>query len=210
MNIHRFEALPIPLHELLTGIGNGRIQLPDFQRGWVWDDYNVRSLIASISQAFPIGAVMTLGTGNPHIRFKTRLIEGVNSEYVQNEPQELILDGQQRLTALFQSLSAEDLCTLDAESKRHYYLDMNGCLGDNVDREDAIRSCGKYLQLQTYDGKNIDLRQTENPLLIDTAKEYANDIFPAYKTSAPDDWMVGYFNHWNFNPEKINFFNGLC
>ena len=51
------------LSNILTDIENGRIQLPDFQRDWIWDDYRIRSLLASVSQAFPIGAVLTLAVG---------------------------------------------------------------------------------------------------------------------------------------------------
>ncbi|MFO7760139.1 MAG: DUF262 domain-containing protein [Desulfobia sp.] len=51
------------LSGLLEDTRSGKLQLPDFQRGWVWDDYGIRSLIASISQAFPVGAIMTLQAG---------------------------------------------------------------------------------------------------------------------------------------------------
>ena len=37
--------------ELMKEIHEGKIQLPDFQRGWVWDDYRIRALIASISSS---------------------------------------------------------------------------------------------------------------------------------------------------------------
>lgn len=71
-----FKTNPVSLAELLENIDKGQIQLPDFQRGWVWDDYRIRSLLASISRGFPAGAVLTLAAqGN--IGFKSRLIEGV-------------------------------------------------------------------------------------------------------------------------------------
>jgi len=56
------------IQDILRDIGNGKIQLPDFQRGWVWDDYHIRSLIASVSQAFPIGVVLALGASSRDIR----------------------------------------------------------------------------------------------------------------------------------------------
>jgi len=46
------------LKDVLDQIGKGETQLPDFQRGWVWDDVHISSLIASISLSYPIGAVM--------------------------------------------------------------------------------------------------------------------------------------------------------
>ena len=50
--------------ELMKEITTGKIQLPDFQRGWVWDDYRIRSLMASISSNYPVGAAMFLEYGN--------------------------------------------------------------------------------------------------------------------------------------------------
>jgi uncharacterized protein with ParB-like and HNH nuclease domain len=55
-----FRTNPVLLEELLHDCEIGQIQLPDFQRSWVWDDERIRSLIASVSQAFPVGALMTL------------------------------------------------------------------------------------------------------------------------------------------------------
>ena len=40
--------------DLMKSIDNGTTQLPDFQRGWVWDDNRIRALIASITNSFPV------------------------------------------------------------------------------------------------------------------------------------------------------------
>ena len=50
-----FDSTRIFLTDILKGIGAKKIQLPDFQRDWIWDDDRIRSLLASISQSFPIG-----------------------------------------------------------------------------------------------------------------------------------------------------------
>ena len=44
--------------DILKSIDEGKTQLPDFQRGWVWEDPRIRALIASISNGYPIGAAM--------------------------------------------------------------------------------------------------------------------------------------------------------
>ena len=59
-----------PISELMKDVHTGKAQLPDFQRGWVWDDNRIRALIASITSNFPIGAAMFLEYGNENIRFK--------------------------------------------------------------------------------------------------------------------------------------------
>ena len=135
-----FKTNPIQLKKLLDDVEAGHIQLPDFQRGWIWDDDRVKGLLASISQGFPIGAVMTLGSGG-NIRFKYRPIEGVPDNDI-NAPDEFLLDGQQRLTSLYQALRHPDaVATKDSTGKRierWYYIDMIHALDPNVDREEAI------------------------------------------------------------------------
>lgn len=58
-----FQTNPYDLFKLLEDCHSGALQLPDFQRSWVWDEDRIKSLIASISRAFPVGALMTLDTG---------------------------------------------------------------------------------------------------------------------------------------------------
>src|SRR5947209_14012242 len=96
-----FKTNPIDLDELLHDCHCGFLQLPDFQRSWVWDEDRIKSLIASISRAFPVGALMTLNTGGP-VNFKPRPVEGAPPEAKQASPQSLLLDGQQRMTSLYQ------------------------------------------------------------------------------------------------------------
>ncbi len=86
---------------MLDRAGKGSLQLPDFQRGWVWDDERIKGLFASVSVSFPIGAVMLLQTDGEHIRFKPRLVAGTDASLRDTEPDTLIRDGQQQLTSLY-------------------------------------------------------------------------------------------------------------
>ena len=191
------------LQDLLKEIGSGKIQLPDFQRGWVWNDDRIRSLIASISRDFPIGSVLTLKARDTDIRFKTRLVAGVNATDVHREPDTLILDGQQRLTALFQTLMSKNgVSTRNTQGRtRHlyYYLDMKSCLGNETEREEAVLSCGEdhRLQVSTSNGKpeTIDLSSTQD--------QYEKHMFPVPKIFDSSDWKQGYIQHWNQDAEKI-------
>ncbi len=87
-----FRTAEPDLSKLLEQVHAGELQLPDFQRGWVWDDNHIRSLIASVSKSFPIGSVMLLETGGEGVRFKPRAVEGAPENGT--KPQQLILDGQ--------------------------------------------------------------------------------------------------------------------
>ena len=104
-----FKTNPISLKELLDDAETGKIQLPDFQRGWVWDDGRIRGLLASISRGFPVGAIMTLEAGG-EIRLKSRMIEGAEGKDG-TTLDAFLLDGQQRLTSLSSRLGTKGLST---------------------------------------------------------------------------------------------------
>ena len=95
-----FDTTKEDLKDLLRKVDEGKLQLPDFQRDYVWRDEDVKSLIASIAKGYPVGALLTLETGGT-VNFKPRLLAGVPERGV--TPAELLLDGQQRMTSLYQS-----------------------------------------------------------------------------------------------------------
>jgi hypothetical protein len=139
-----FESGDVPLADLLTQAHEGKLQLPDFQRGWVWDDDHIISLLASVSRSFPIGALMTLETGNAEVRFQPRSLQGAPSAAATVDPKYLLLDGQQRTTSLYLALrSGAPVPTRDARKKnieRWYFADMHACIDPDADRIDAILS----------------------------------------------------------------------
>ena len=71
-----FRTAEPDLTKLLDQVHASGIQLPHFQRGWVWYGSHILSLIASVSKSFPIGSVMLLETGSEGVRFKPRVVEG--------------------------------------------------------------------------------------------------------------------------------------
>lgn len=151
-----FESPDEPLPDLLRNIRDKRLQLPDFQRGWIWDDDHIRSLLASVSLSYPIGAFMVLETGGDNVRFQARPVEGVPMTPAR-EPEDLILDGQQRLTSLYQALfRKEPVDTTDAKGrriKRWYYLDCAKALDPEADREDAIVSVPEDRKIRNFRGE---------------------------------------------------------
>ena len=135
-----FRTNPEDLEALLRSAANGEMQLPDFQRDYVWADADVRGLIASIAKGFPVGALLTLESGG-HVRFKPRLIEGSKGD---RSPRTLLLDGQQRITSLFQALhTRRPVRTKNAAGRiveRHYYLNMRRAFELSTDIGEAIES----------------------------------------------------------------------
>ncbi|WP_406538507.1 DUF262 domain-containing protein [Fibrobacter sp.] len=165
------------LKDLLTQVQKGELQLPEFQRSWVWDDGKICKLIESIVMGFPMGAVMFLETGG-EVNYKPRLFTGVDESKKDVQPRFLVLDGQQRLTTLFQVfMSVKPVVTCleknrDKEIHRYYYLDILKAIDDNVDMEDAIVSISDQKK------KTEDIGRT---ILLDLStreKEFEQMMFP--------------------------------
>jgi len=157
--VSTFDSTKLPLPQVLADITSGTIQLPDFQRGWVWDDEHVKSLLISIARSFPVGAVMMLDTGG-EVRFQVRPVENVTFKDKVLEPERLILDGQQRLTSLTQVLAlTKPVQTFNEKGKaisRHYYIDIATALED--DRlEDAFISVPADKKKKSNFDRDIDL-----------------------------------------------------
>jgi uncharacterized protein with ParB-like and HNH nuclease domain len=114
-----------PLEILLRRAREGKLQLPDFQRSYVWTEDSVISLLASILRGYPVGALLTLERGGD-VNFKPRGLEGTNVQGIQ--PETLLLDGQQRITSLYQTLYSEQPALMDrgrgTYAKRHFFLDI--------------------------------------------------------------------------------------
>ena len=53
-------SLDTNLSQLLDEVNSGKAQLPEFQRDWTWDDSRIRGILASLSQGYPMGAIMRL------------------------------------------------------------------------------------------------------------------------------------------------------
>ena len=188
---------------LLGGAADGSSQLPDFQRGWVWDDDRIRSLLASISLGYPIGAVMMLRAGGDSVRFKQRPLEGAPTP-VQRDADRLILDGQQRLTSLFQSLRLDrPVLTRDQrgrEIERWYYVDMTGALDPNADREEAVVSLSADRQVRRF-GRDV-VKDYSTP-----EREYEAMLFPLSRAFDASEWRMGFERYWEYDRSKIELWN---
>jgi hypothetical protein len=168
-----FDSPDYDLAELLKDVGNGKIQLPDFQREWKWEDSRIASLLSSISLGYPIGVVMMLEVGGDTVRFAPKLLSGVINA---RAPELLLLDGQQRMTSLFQALYSENpVATTDARGKkmnRWYYIDIEKALDPNEDREEAIFSVREDRTLRA-DFDRVIVKDYSTP-----EKEFDELVFP--------------------------------
>src|SRR5262245_2313826 len=187
---------------MLDDLGSGATQLPDFQRGWVWDSDRIRGVIASVSRDFPVGAVMMLKTGGD-IQFKTRPVQGV-TDPEQKAPDTLILDGQQRLTSLYQAtLLGKVVETQNAKKQpitRWYYIDMPRAILKPDEREEAIVAVDEDRKIIGFGGKvETDVSNPEF--------EFEKLMFPCAAVFDPSDWRTKFNAYWKHAPEKTKFFD---
>ena len=195
-----FDSTKILLSQLLNDIKLGKVQLPDFQRGWVWDDDHVRDLLVSIARSFPVGAVMLLETGG-EVRFQTRPVEGLEKSIdVGVEPQKLILDGQQRLTTLTQAIGlTTPVQTRTSKGKaiqRHYYFDIRKAIESEDYIEDAIVSVDENKQIKSNFGRDIDID------LSTIEKECEHMMFPCDQMFNSNMWQIELSKYLAANIEK--------
>ncbi len=206
MSSTTFDSTKISLESLLKDAECGKLQLPDFQRGWVWDDYAIRSLMASISQSFPIGALMMLQAGG-ETRFQPRLIEGAPSDNQDGNLEFLLLDGQQRITSLYQScfMNAPVITTNEQRRKisRWYYIDIVKALDFTIDREEAVIGLPESKQLTRDFGREIFLDLSALEL------EYKNLMFPVNKLFDFYSWQNEFIEAWDYDREKIQLFQSF-
>ncbi len=187
-----FDSTKRLLPEILSEIVKGKIQLPDFQRGWVWDDDHIRSLLVSVARSFPVGAVMLLETGG-EARFQLRPVEGVTLLDEAPHAELLILDGQQRLTTLTQVLALKSAVKTRTEKgkpiERHYYWHIPTALegGDRLD--ESIQAVGAdRIQRKNFDRDVVlDLSSVQN--------ECRHLYFPCDQMLNSDAWEEALQEH---------------
>ena len=125
---------PKALKELLAEIHSRTMALPDFQRDFVWDPGATQELIVSIANNYPAGSLLRVR--DPKQVFAAREFEGApplnGHKYTF-----LVLDGQQRLTSLYQAFYGV--------GEHRYYVDLNTLLDGGLRRGDLPRPSGNQV-----------------------------------------------------------------
>jgi hypothetical protein len=178
------------LESLLQDAHAGTLQIPEFQRDTILRDDWAKSLLASVSLGYPIGAVTLLEAGNPSVRFASRpLASGLSPP---PGPVRLLVDGQQRITCLYDVLASNrSVSTFDDHdelTQRWYYLDINAALDPDVDRDEAILSATEAGRVRSPQGAVLDVSTVE--------REWQNRLFPlrvVFASSAGRSrWLRGF------------------
>lgn len=107
MDIQKYNVNQHLIETLLAWVKGGEIAIPEIQRPFVWQSSKVRDLMDSLYQGFPIGYVITWR--NPNIKLK----DGSSSE-----GKKILIDGQQRVTALTAAILGDHVINKDYQRVR--------------------------------------------------------------------------------------------
>jgi hypothetical protein len=107
MSTQRYSVTPHPIETLLTWVKSKEIAIPEIQRPFVWEATKVRNLLDSLYQGYPVGYLIVWR--NPTVKLKDGTLSA---------GKRILIDGQQRVTALMASLLGQEVLTKDYETVR--------------------------------------------------------------------------------------------
>ena len=107
MSTQRYSVTPHPIETLLIWVKSGEIAIPEIQRPFVWEATKVRNLLDSLYQGYPVGYL--IAWRNPTVKLK----DGTSSA-----GKRILIDGQQRVTALMAALLGREVLTKDYDTVR--------------------------------------------------------------------------------------------
>lgn len=125
-----------PLRHLLELCHNGDMALPDFQRSFIWDPRSTDELIESITCNYPAGTLLRIENGE-QLLFRPRAIQGA-PDLNGRRPAYLILDGQQRLTSLYQAFYGV--------GEHRFYLNLS-----ELEKGKPLDDCAFYMRVKDGD-----------------------------------------------------------
>ena len=171
----------ISLTTLVERLREGRFVIPDFQREFEWKPWDIRELVRSIFLDYYIGSLL-LWKGKSE-SFTGLACEPIYGYHGDGEPTHIVLDGQQRLTAMHYVFLAPDE-PLPTRSNRFLYF-------IRVDRfmEEAYDEAFEY-----------DWTRRGVNLLGDSKSQFESHLFPVSVVGQRDwalaNWVQGYERHW--------------
>ncbi|MDO4760489.1 MAG: DUF262 domain-containing protein [Corynebacterium sp.] len=161
-----FSTPSYDLLDLFSRVDRGDLQLPDFQRDYRWDVDRIRSLLITVLRGYPLGAIMALDTRNEPMRFRPRPLASAPDTGA--EPGLLLLDGQQRLTTLYQCLQGDGVVeSVDFRNKkvrRRFFVDVRRAIAADVMPDDAVISVDEHGLVRSHFAPKIELNSREAAL----------------------------------------------
>lgn len=171
----------ISLNTLIQRLGEGRFVIPDFQREFEWKPWDIRDLLKSIFLDYYIGSLL-LWKGKQE-NFKALSCEPVYGHKGDATPEYIVLDGQQRLTAMYYAFLAPEI-NLPTRSNRYFFsIRINRFMAEEYDLAFEYDWSKRWTQL-----------------IEDRPAQYAEHIFPLSVVGLGGfkffKWIEGYQQFW--------------
>ncbi len=170
------------LNTIIGWLKEGRFLIPDFQREFEWRPWDIRELMRSIFLDYYIGSLLLWkGKEENFEAFSCESIYGHNGD---GKPEYIVLDGQQRLTAMFYAFLAPDVPLPNRANRAFYFIRVDRLMDEEFD--EAFH----------YDWHT----RRWTALLRDRTSQYENHIFPLSVVGAGGwempNWVQGYEQFW--------------
>ena len=172
----------ISLNTLIERLREGRFVIPDFQREFEWKPWDVRDLLRSIFLDYYIGSLL-LWAGKEE-NFTALSCETIYGYEGAEKPEYIVLDGQQRLTAMYYAFLAPDIALPMRANRYYYFVRIDRFMAEEYDKAFEYDWSRRWAQLIT-----------------NREQQYAEHIFPFAIVGeggwALYEWVDGYKKHWN-------------
>lgn len=171
------------LDKIISDIRDGKYVIPDFQREFEWNPWDVNGLIASIFMDYYIGTLLLWKASDENV--KVLSCEGIKGYKGQLKPEHIVLDGQQRLTAMYFAFFNPDEPYPKRKSRCFFFMDIAALVDENY--EDAF-----YYQWETKYYKefleNPEMQFEQNTLPLGIIGKGTWEIM---------DWIKDYKSYWD-------------
>lgn len=170
------------LNTLVGYLKEGRFLIPDFQREFEWKPWDISDLMRSIFLDYYIGSLL-LWKGKKE-NFDALSCEPIYGFSGDGKPEHIILDGQQRLTAMYYAFLAPNKPLPNRANRAIYYIRVDKFMSEEYD------------QAFNYDW--LSHRWTK--ILNDRKIQYEDHYFPLSVIGASGwelaNWVQGYEQFW--------------
>lgn len=178
------------LNKILEMIGDGKFKIPDFQRDFEWKPWDISNLMQSIFSDYYIGNLL-LWKGSTD-NFKKLSCEPINGRPDTGNPEYIVLDGQQRLTAMHYAFLAPDVPLPSRKKPALYFLDVDKLIGNDADDSVSYEWVGPKTQ-SLLENEKEQFKLHKFPLKI----MGLNNGHSLYQ------WTDGYEKFWKRKHKKL-------
>lgn len=179
----------ISLNALLGRIKEGRFVIPDFQREFEWSPWDIRDLVRSIFLDYYIGSLLLWkGKSENFVALSCQPIHGFTGK---ESRESIVLDGQQRLTALYYVFTAPNTPLPNRTRQAIFYVNIKEFMEEEYDK-------AFYYEWRSKRWERI---------LKDVNYQYENHTFPLSVVGAGGfalpTWLLGYSSFWKERCQEI-------